>query len=98
MGSAMRKMGVYLGLLEDTERYDDEYYDEYDEPQQPRARVEEPAVQPPRRRREHLRAPSSRTPAAPPRAGAARTAGRGRRAVPDHHAAPAHLQRGTHHR
>jgi cell division inhibitor SepF len=30
MGSAMRKMGVYLGLLEDTERYDD-YYDEYDE-------------------------------------------------------------------
>ena len=32
MGSAMRKMGVYLGLLEDTERYEDEYYDEYDEP------------------------------------------------------------------
>ena len=31
MGSAMRKMGVYLGLLEDTERYDDDYYDEYDE-------------------------------------------------------------------
>ncbi len=39
MGSAMRKMGVYLGLLEDTERYDDEYYDEYDE-QAPRERVE----------------------------------------------------------
>ncbi|MGZ4437310.1 MAG: cell division protein SepF [Nocardioidaceae bacterium] len=32
MGSAMRKMGVYLGLLEDTERYEDDYYDEYDEP------------------------------------------------------------------
>ena len=31
MGSAMRKMGVYLGLLEDTERYDDEYYDDYDD-------------------------------------------------------------------
>ena len=31
MGGAMRKMGVYLGLLEDTERYDEEYY-EYDEP------------------------------------------------------------------
>jgi cell division inhibitor SepF len=30
MGSAMRKMGVYLGLLEDTERYDD-YYEDYDE-------------------------------------------------------------------
>ena len=28
MGGAMRKMGVYLGLLEDTERYDD--YDGYD--------------------------------------------------------------------
>ena len=44
MGSAMRKMGVYLGLLEDTERYDDEYYDDYDEqPQAQRQRVEEPA-------------------------------------------------------
>jgi len=40
MGSAMRKMGVYLGLLEDTERYDDEYYDEHDEQPQ-RARTEE---------------------------------------------------------
>ena len=39
MGSAMRKMGVYLGLLEDTERYDDEYYEEYDE-QRPRPREE----------------------------------------------------------
>jgi cell division inhibitor SepF len=28
MGSAMRRMGVYLGLLEDTERYDDDYLDE----------------------------------------------------------------------
>ena len=38
----MRKMGVYLGLLEDTERYDDEYDDEYDEqPQAQRARAEE---------------------------------------------------------
>jgi cell division inhibitor SepF len=40
MGSAMRKMGVYLGLLEDTERYDDEYYDEYDE--QPARQGREP--------------------------------------------------------
>ncbi len=32
MGSAMRKMGVYLGLLEDTERYDDEYYEDDREP------------------------------------------------------------------
>ena len=45
MGSAMRKMGVYLGLLEDTERYDEyddaDYYDEA--PRQPRQRPEEPA-------------------------------------------------------
>ena len=34
MGSAMRKMGVYLGLLEDSERYDDEY-DGYDGREQP---------------------------------------------------------------
>ena len=31
MSGAMRKMGVYLGLLEDTDRFDDEYYDEYGE-------------------------------------------------------------------
>ena len=42
MGSAMRKMGVYLGLLEDTERYDEDYYDEYDE-RAPRGHVDEPA-------------------------------------------------------
>jgi cell division inhibitor SepF len=46
MGSAMRKMGVYLGLLEDTDRYDDEYYDGYDESADEtttRTRAEEPA-------------------------------------------------------
>jgi cell division inhibitor SepF len=44
MGSAMRKMGVYLGLLEDTERYDDEYYEQYDEqPQTPRQEELRPA-------------------------------------------------------
>jgi len=42
MGSAMRKMGVYLGLLEDTERYEDEYYDDYDEQShQQRGRVDD---------------------------------------------------------
>ena len=30
MAGAMRKVGVYLGLLEDTDRYEDDYYD--DEP------------------------------------------------------------------
>jgi cell division inhibitor SepF len=44
MGSAMRKMGVYLGLLEDTERYDD-YDDEYDDgaPRDQRPRPDEVA-------------------------------------------------------
>ena len=32
MSGAMRKMGVYLGLLEDTDRYDEDYY-EHDERQ-----------------------------------------------------------------
>ena len=40
MGGAMRKMGVYLGLLEDTERYDEDYY-EYDE-SRPREDMEHP--------------------------------------------------------
>ena len=44
MGGAMRKMGVYLGLLEDTERYEDDYYDEYDE--QPPARERAEAARP----------------------------------------------------
>ena len=34
MSGAMRKMGVYLGLLEDSERYDEDYYEHDD--QQPR--------------------------------------------------------------
>ncbi len=31
MSGAMRKMGVYLGLLEDTDRYDEDYYDHEDQ-------------------------------------------------------------------
>jgi cell division inhibitor SepF len=44
MGSAMRKMGVYLGLLEDTDRYDENgepYPDQYDDDYQ-RSRAQEP--------------------------------------------------------
>ena len=41
MGSAMRKMGVYLGLLEDTERYDG--YDEVEYDDQVPTRAEAPA-------------------------------------------------------
>jgi cell division inhibitor SepF len=32
MAGAMRKVGVYLGLLEDSDRYEDEYYAEDDAP------------------------------------------------------------------
>ena len=31
MASAMRKMAVYLGLVEDDHQYDDRYQDEYGE-------------------------------------------------------------------
>lgn len=33
MAGAMRKVGVYLGLVEDTDRYEDDFDDEYDEPE-----------------------------------------------------------------
>src|SRR5215831_1601105 len=44
MASAMRKMAVYLGLVEDDRRYQDKYeeYDEYDEYDEP-ADIIEPA-------------------------------------------------------
>ncbi len=38
MSGAMRKMGVYLGLLEDSDRYDEEFYDEEPEPERAPAR------------------------------------------------------------
>ena len=31
MASAMRKMAVYLGLVEDDHRFDEQYADEYDD-------------------------------------------------------------------
>ena len=44
MSGAMRKMGVYLGLLEDTDRYDDEYYEHDDHTaEQERATAGRPA-------------------------------------------------------
>ena len=63
MGSAMRKMGVYLGLLEDTERYDEEYYDEYDERTQRERRRRSRPARPP--------SPTSPSVVVPPRAGPA---------------------------
>jgi len=69
MGSAMRKMGVYLGLLEDTDRYDEDYYDEYAEEPAPRKSPEEPARPAPvanisERRRPQPAAPVHAAPAA----------------------------------
>jgi cell division inhibitor SepF len=47
MSGSMRKIGEYLGLLEDTGRYpDDESYDEYDEAPARPAREEAPAPAP----------------------------------------------------
>ncbi|CAN5335695.1 cell division protein SepF [soil metagenome] len=43
MGSAMRKMGVYLGLLEDTERYDEDYNNENNEYDDAARRQDRPA-------------------------------------------------------
>jgi len=63
----MRKMGVYLGLLEDTERYDDEYDDEYDEQPQPqRARAEEASRPAPVANISERRRPSSGSTAVQP--------------------------------
>ena len=42
MSGAMRKMGVYLGLLEDTDRFEDDYgHGEYDERDRPHSRGSE---------------------------------------------------------
>jgi cell division inhibitor SepF len=44
MSGAMRKMGVYLGLLEDTDRFEDDYgHGEYDERPQARGPEYDPA-------------------------------------------------------
>ena len=53
MSGAMRKMGVYLGLLEDTDRYDDDYYehDEHDPREQDRGARPAPVAQLSERRR-----------------------------------------------
>ena len=53
MSGAMRKMGVYLGLLEDTERYDDyAEYDSYDaEPERAPSQRPAPVAQLAERRR-----------------------------------------------
>ncbi len=43
MASAMRKIGEYLGLLEDTGRYDDYDGDSYDDPDEQRGAPEKRA-------------------------------------------------------
>jgi cell division inhibitor SepF len=68
MSGAMRKIGEYLGLVEDTGAYDDEYDDAYAdrEPQQAPRRAPVPAAAQPagvadisQRRRAHAPAPAS---------------------------------------
>jgi cell division inhibitor SepF len=48
MASAMRKMAVYLGLVEDDRRYADSYdaYDEYDDYDEPAEAVDQAAARP----------------------------------------------------
>jgi cell division inhibitor SepF len=48
MASAMRKMAVYLGLVEDDRRYQDNYdaYDEYDDYEEPADIVDQVPVRP----------------------------------------------------
>ena len=48
MASAMRKMAVYLGLVEDDRRYQDKYesYEEYDEYDEPEEAIEAPPARP----------------------------------------------------
>ena len=88
MSGAMRKIGEYLGLLEDTGRYEDEL----DEDLTSQAAVGQSAP------RACATAARPRCPTWPSVAGRRRSpAGQhGRRAVADHHPAPAHLQRGAH--
>ena len=90
MSGAMRKIGEYLGLLEDTGRYDDELDEDLYEP----TAVGQSA------RRSPGRAAPPRWPtwpsAAARRAVATPARRHGRRALPDHHDPPAHLQRGAH--
>ena len=92
MGGAMRKTMVYLGLVEDDERY--EAYDEYDDDVRRPGTSEPAAAEQP--------AASDAAPARRSRRLPQRSAGRPAwsatpRSVepePDHDAAPAHLQRG----
>ncbi|HET7326448.1 MAG TPA: cell division protein SepF [Nocardioidaceae bacterium] len=48
MAGAMRKVGVYLGLVEDTDRYEDDFdeHDSYDEPERAREARPVRAVRP----------------------------------------------------
>ena len=91
MSGAMRKMGVYLGLLEDADGEYAELDNAYDEPT---ARVPEQAARPVSSISERRRAGRPRDRGGTYR----RRRPRLRPALPDHHPAPADLQRGPGHR
>ena len=108
MSGAMRRIGEYLGLLEDTGRYDDEYaqmddprYDDTYDGHYPDETSPVAAERPTRREAREARQAATVAHLDDRRRGGAptMTAGSpGRRAVPDHDAAPSHLQRGPHRR
>ena len=90
MASAMRKMAVYLGLVEDDHRYDDQYQDEYGAEEYDEYGAEFIDAGEPREVAGHAgrgpgagRPPGDRQPAA---ADADHGSG------PDHHIASAHVQ------
>ena len=110
MPGAMRKLGLYLGLVEDDEdardrRYADDAYDD-DDLDEPAPVVVAPLVAAAGRRPHGDAAPPARGHRAPARRrrprhrAAAHRAGAGPagRHLPHHDAAPAHLQRGAHDR
>ena len=89
MASAMRKMAVYLGLVEDDHRYDDQYQDEYGAEEYDEYGAEfidtgdhREAARPPDGALEPACRPGEREPAPDT----------DHRSGPDHHIASAHVQ------
>jgi hypothetical protein len=86
MSGAMRKIGEYLGLLEDTGRYDEYDGDRDLDARRGRASARSRGARPPRVRPGRAPAPAAVRPESWPSLSR------------DHHPAPAHLQRGAHRR
>ena len=114
MSGALRKMGVYLGLVEDGERYNARYDDEYDdfdeyEDEAVDGESHETEPVPAGRESRDVREPRAESTSLRPRGAGrdgqqvsrttwCRTVPGGYRVGPHHHRAPAQLQRGACHR